>query len=369
MEMKLKKLWPLVGAFCFAAVSTVSADSHYGSNSSSNGTQQANGYQRGTYREITPNAGPRVAHGADVFITADFIYWKSVQEGTGYAATGVASEPAPGGLASGKIKSVGDDFAPGFKVGLGLNLNHDGWDILAQYTWLRPSNSNSIAMDSENGLGAEQFYAGLEGNINKSTSSWDLNFNVIDLEVGRNFYLSQYLTMRPFMGLKGTWQEQEWKTKATTSGEFTPQGHKDPKYFGPVLTDKTMKNWALGVRGGFNLGWYFTKCWSFYSNLAFSSLMTDYYEVKTKEVVVDGENKLDLSNINNDSHFAVKYVGEVELGLRWETWFYDDSYHFSVQAGWEHQAWINWGEFANGINSSTQDMSFHGLNLKFRFDF
>jgi len=30
-------------------------------------------YTRGEPRQVTPEAGPRVAHGADAFITADFM--------------------------------------------------------------------------------------------------------------------------------------------------------------------------------------------------------------------------------------------------------------------------------------------------------
>ena len=84
MEVKLRKLWPLVGALCATVFSSAFAHSNYSSGSngssgssygssmdSSSGTTQSGqgSYQRGTFREITPNAGPRVAHGADVFIT------------------------------------------------------------------------------------------------------------------------------------------------------------------------------------------------------------------------------------------------------------------------------------------------------------
>ncbi len=39
-------------------------------------------HNRMTMQEITPNAGPRVANGADVFLTADFIYWRPREDGT-----------------------------------------------------------------------------------------------------------------------------------------------------------------------------------------------------------------------------------------------------------------------------------------------
>eukprot|EP01066_Platyproteum_vivax_P005787 Platyproteum_vivax@DN17456_c0_g1_i1.p1 len=129
MGMKFKKLWPLFGAICVSLFATASADNYQysGSSQASGSTQQTDQgtYQRGTYREITPVAGPRVAHGADVFITADFIWWKAVQEGMQYAFSGgivLGTSPAFTSASSGHVKEVGDAWAPGFKVGLGLNL-------------------------------------------------------------------------------------------------------------------------------------------------------------------------------------------------------------------------------------------------------
>ena len=60
----------------------------------------------------------------------------------------------------------------------------------------------------------------------------------------------------------------------------------------------------------------------------------------------------------------------MEIALRWESWFYDDNYHFAVQAGWEEQVWKNWAtNFDYFAGEAWNNLCFHGLNLKFRFDF
>lgn len=38
-------------------------------------------YTRGMPRHVTPAAGPRVADGVNLFLTADFIWWKAWQDG------------------------------------------------------------------------------------------------------------------------------------------------------------------------------------------------------------------------------------------------------------------------------------------------
>lgn len=393
MEVKLRKLWPLVGALCATVFSSAFAHSNYssGSNgssgssygssmdSSSGSTQSGQGtYQRGTFREITPNAGPRVAHGADVFITADFIWWNASQEGISYAVTGFVTDDGADPFASaskGKYNYVGSDWAPGFKVGLGLNLSHDGWDLYSQYTWLHASDSSSLSRTDGVAYAGSllPFDDGPTITGNKVKADWDLHFNVIDLELGRNFYLSQFLTMRPFIGFKATWQDQDLKV-TTESNQFTIDGNgqqPDTQVTGPFVHKNATDVWGIGVRGGLNVSWYMSKSWSLYGDLAWTTMWTDYDKLTRSDTLYDSStgNSKTYFNVSNDDLYTVKYIGEMELGLRWEMWFYDDNYHFAIQAGWEQQVWVNWGQFVEVLDHINHDLSLHGLNLKFRFDF
>jgi len=373
MEMKFRKLWPLVGALCATAFSSAFAHSNYSSNGSmdSSSSSQAgqNTYQRGTFREITPIAGPRVAHGADVFITANFIWWKAAQDGLDYSVTGFADGTTTPSTGTGNVSGPSFSWDPGFKVGLGLNMSHDGWDLFAQYTWLQ-SNQNSTS----SGQGRMNFcsVSYFNDKVNNATrsASWDFHFNVIDLELGRNFYLSQFLVHRAFTGLKFTWQDQDFKV--IEKGDF--QFNNAPAE-GPFVIRQDLGTWGIGIRSGLQNAFHFSSEWSIYANLAFSGMWTS----------IDSKRKDDLSGITPDpegfdgdtfttvntkkSCYRIRYVGELELGLRWETWFYDDNYHFAIDAGYEQQVWINNGVFIRFGSNEQGDLSLNGLNLKFRFDF
>ncbi|MDN3509213.1 MAG: Lpg1974 family pore-forming outer membrane protein [Candidatus Neptunochlamydia sp.] len=385
MEMKLRKLWPLVGALClsvstaFAHSTTQDSSSTYGSSVDSSSQSEQGTYQRGTFREITPPAGPRVAHGADVFITADFIWWKASEEGLPFSRSGVNAVSATSladvfsSPSKGKIASAGEDWAPGFKVGLGLNMGHDGWDVYAQYTWLHPSNTKTQKGTNLDYPGA----ISLGGSYSEIQGKWDLHFNVIDLELGRNFYLSQFLTIRPHIGFKGTWQDHDWKitAKAANPIDISYKDQEESKIkslTGPVHFNKHYDVWGIGLRGGFNIAWYMSKCWSIYGDLSLSTLWTNYHKQTLTAKIDDktsGKSR-GVVNIDNGNTYTCKYVGELELGLRWETWFYDDNYHLAVQAGWEQQTWINWSAFTTLIGGTPyHDFSVQGPNLKFRFDF
>ena len=421
MEMKLRKLWPVLGAVCASLLaSSLQADNQYG-NMQQGGDSCCDPclfqglYERGTYREITPCAGPRVVSGWDVVFTADYIYWKAVQDGTAYASSGVQLSPAPAAtpyisVAHGKQKSVGQAWASGFKVGLGFDFCHDCWDVMAQYTWLRPNHHSSIkhseAVSPSSECGCEN--EGSAGNQvaavyesggrystlsndprlvgDRATAKWSHQLNVIDLELGRSFYLSQHLTMRPHIGLKGTWQSQEINSRLYGSNFQILVEAAPLAVTGPYRWHFKNRTYGVGIRGGFDLGWYLSRSVSIYGNLACSTMWANYNKVNRDDDLYniptsndpcgcdeEGGDRKEVLNIKkrcgDDRYYSVKYVGEMELGLRWETWFCGDAYHLAIQAGWEEQVWINWTTFVRVNSEEFHDLTYHGLNVKFRFDF
>ena len=384
MQLKLRKLLPAFGLMCVSMFATASANTYNNSQSdsmsSSQGSKDMSGkgtYERGTYREITPTAGPRVAHGADVFITADFIYWKAVQDGLDYAITGVLGNGAllgglvtvpPGITEKGSVSNPGFSFEPGFKIGLGLNLGHDGWDLTSEYTWYHSNQSNSTSgVGITNAVPAVSQGLLAFGDV-KRNASWDLHFNVIDLELGRSFYVSQFLTLRPHAGLKATWQDQDSKTTISPSEGFVIGGQQQSQPNNPYVSTQDHDTWGIGTRIGLDTSWYFVKNWSIYADIAWTSMWTDYDVDRKDTLRLNDTDTVTFVNTNNSS-YAVRFVGEFELGLRYEIWFYDDNYHFAIQAGWEQQVWVNYGNFIRLYNDVSGDLNMHGLNLKLRFDF
>ncbi|MCB1066607.1 MAG: autotransporter outer membrane beta-barrel domain-containing protein [Simkania sp.] len=387
--MNLKKLWPALGLVCMSFFTLASAQQYSNTQTNSTSSQSSSQemseqetYQRGTYREITPNAGPRVAHGADVFITADFIWWKATQDGLTYAITGVLGNNSgqlvnvpPGITSKGSVKDPDFGWEPGFKVGLGLNLSHDGWDIFAQYTWYQSDQSSSTNSPGITNLipAAVPTLIAL-GELHRK-ADWNLHFNVIDLELGRNFFVSQFLTLRPHAGFKGTWQNQDFDIHNHPENGFVLTNPLNPAQPIQLPAGSNYKSsqdhdlWGLGVRLGLDTAWYFVKDWSIFAKIAWTAMWT-HYDVDRKDTLNTGDPNSNITLVDTDlNNYRVRFVGELELGLRWEIWFYDDNYHFAIQAGWEEQVWINYGSFIRVYNDVQSDLSLHGLNLKLRFDF
>ncbi len=323
---------------------------------------------------ITPSAGPSVDHGIDAFITADFLYWTARMDGLSYVKTGMSNGSV--NVIKGATKYPDWRWKPGFKVGLGLNLPHDGWDVYAEYTWLHSSAWNSTK-DNKKGILPSWAIPPLwdlargEDTVLSARVNWKLQFNALDLSLGRNYFISKFLTLRLFIGFKGSWIDQDYFVSY------------------PIITDEldsflTMKNdqdyWGIGLRSGLNTSWHLTQTWSFYGNLSLSALWGQF-SVDRKDTRNDARNNgnpdrpplnttITVINTQNDFH-TIKGILELSIGMRGEWWFAEDRYHFLVQAGWEEQLWINHNQLIKifVVQADHGDLILQGLTIKGRFDF
>lgn len=326
-----------------------------------------------TPQMITPSAGPRVDHGIDACITADFIYWTARMDNLSFVQTGIS----PGNISTNKGNTKYPDWRwkPGFKVGLGLGLPHDGWDVYGEYTWLHSRAWNSTRENNQGILPSWNIANLLSSSsvdaIQSAKTTWKLHFNAIDLSLGRNYFISKFLAMRPFIGFKGTWIHHDYSVKyhsVTTELDTNLRMKNNQKY------------WGIGLRTGLNTAWHFTQTWGIYGNLALSALWSQF-EVDRKDTRNDTQNNngptnpplatnITVMNTENDFH-TIKGVIEFGIGMLGEWWFLEDRYHFLVQAGWEEQLWINHNQLikVSMLQSDHGDFVLQGLTIKARFDF
>lgn len=323
--------------------------------------------------EILPNAGPCVACGADLFITADFLYWMVREDHLGYVYS--TGQQANGSPAKGHVFHPDFKMKPGFKVGIGLNFDHDGWDIFAQYTWIRAHGINGSASPTATTVLFDDFWlAGFGADaITSASATWNLqNFNVIDLELGRNFYVSRYLMLRPHFGLKGTWQKQNFSLNINEINTVTATVGNT---FSSHMTQH-QKFWGIGIRAGLDTAWHFSRSFSLVGDIAISGLYGRFEDSRfgtsfnnTTGLFVVSPTTLGTINTDNNFH-TIKPVIEWMLGLRWEMYTCDNEYHFAFEAGWEEQYWADQNQFFSFRSEGEGgDLNFQGLTVKARFDF
>ncbi len=305
--------------------------------------------------KITPNAGPKIRLERDwnVFLTADFIYWTVRQDGMFYAVSG-AGQNAP----SGKVQDLDWSWDPGFKAGLGFNLPHDGWDIFAEYTWIYSDASNSKSQSAATSTLIPYWNVTNmpEGALVRASGSWDVHYNNVTLDLGRNAYLSQYMKLRLFAGLQAAWINQDYKARFVL----------DTGDSGRVRLDQEF--WGIGLRTGLNDTFQFTKNFSFFADLYVALLWGKFDLDRSDQITSGGVTTRTLKT--GVSPYTEEPVVDIAAGFRYDVWFSQDRFHVLLQIGWEHQLWILHNEVIKATEPDhSGDLLLQGLTFKMRFDF
>ena len=368
MKNTWKKWLPLVAIVCgTAAFAGTNDNSNYDSSMmDSSGNQKGKDGSK-VYREITPAAQPTVDNGVGFSLFADYILWEARSTNLAYAYSGVSNTEVTSITAGGKGYEPGFKYQSGFKVGASAELWHDNWDLEAQYIWLHANDKETNAptatittttlvptwvTDPSNEL------------LTAASGHWNLRYNVAELNLGRNFLISENLSLRPYYGIKGGWNHQANDVNYT---------FRDTSVFTVTSLLNVQQRqtwWGVGFQTGLDTGWWFDENWGIYANVD-TSLLWGRYRVINK--VYNTATRLYSQNFV-DKQYGIQSVFDIEMGLRWQMSFDDNTYAFLIQAGWEQQIWLNHTRFtsvANGLGSSGQngDLSLQGFTIRARFYF
>jgi hypothetical protein len=322
---------------------------------------------------VNPSGRPQVRDGANLFFMGDFLVWQAHENGLEYAVKVSADKPVTTVLKNSSTQNMHFDWNCGFRVGLGWNTPHDGWDLLAKWTWFQNNASRNTNVDSDSLLLPTNVYqpgdADVEG-FGSSQARWHLHLNMIDLEMGREFFVSKWMTLRPFISLRSAWIYQKGSTLFTGSRPVVSQR-------GTLLKGDN-DFWGIGPRVGLNTDWGLGWGFSLFGN-ASASLLYGFFDVTSyQRQLFSGSSDKELVN-NTDSVRVGRAISEIALGLRYDTMFADDHCHLGVQAGWENLMFFGQNQFRHfsGVTSDNAgasygnqgDLTIQGWTLAVRLDF
>ena len=351
--------------------------------------------QKEAMGKITPTVAPVVKHGIDAFLIGNFIYWNTRVDNVFIDQKSALSSTDYQFLKNDKSKNVATlvpvettynpsakhSVAPGFKVGAGFNFCHDGWDLLARYTWLH-SHGKSLSLNSTLLMSDIPTFSFFQGAVSASqlNSYWKLHFNSFDLELGRAFYISQRLILRPLMSLKASWQTQylnkNFVNLSKNIYDVSNTGALLATSTGGVSSYNEVYFWGLGIRPGLCTSWQINDCFSVFSDGYVSALWGNFkstrkdYSTNTSTSTSEiSYTNLLIANLKSQYH-TISAVVEFQLGLRWETKFSNDDYRIRLQASWEEQVYFNQNQFIIlGKAPYYGNLCMQGLNIEARLDF
>lgn len=309
-----------------------------------------------------PNISTRAESSSSPWaVSADFLVW--------FASEEVASIWAD-------VITVGDDTSSwtaegfnfkwdyGFRIGAGYGFEHDQWDTALYWTYFRTSAKHTIPFKQNSTITPEFFAALLSKNTPQSMSAkWSLLLNIFDWELGRSYWISKSLSLRPFLGIKGGWINQSIHGK----------------YYNltidKVLTNNSgnehLKNNFLGVgpSGGINTKWRIRNFGShFFDFFGDFSMATMWGTWSCSDVYKNTASQRSSVNMKNSTLGALMFRGF--MGIGWDVDFHAGKSRFSTKLGYEMQLWLNQLRLATfQLQRLHDDLTLQGVTINCRFDF
>lgn len=295
----------------------------------------------------------------DSWVTGSFIFWQALEENIYVARSDIRSTTD---YPKNQIYYNMDfDYHPGFKAGIGHSLNnHDNWSFFLRYTGLHLK--NKVTHNFNEYVLIPSFYAGYSGIfITSATAKWRLNFDMVDLDMERSFYLGTRLITKPFVGLKGGYIKQKYRNNITNYNANI--GTYYPYYKGKV------DSWKIGARAGCDFSWFISRAFRVNANLAIDLLYADFRSSFTNYLYAGtASNMYTLTATKNT--YVIQPVFETALGFGWGSYFANDRLHFDVSALYEFQVYLRENQFLfEQIYDDMGALYLHGLTVNARLGF
>lgn len=363
-------------------------------------TQQMNGPMMSTDQKVTVVAAqldeitttnvnrtmggklPSYLYNSGFNIDVDFLYWRTDTESVAFG-TVVNNN----GTSSLHQATTGGSFDPGFRLQLGYTFdNIDMWDMEFNWTYFHNTDHKSVAATGLTAAtAATAGQSAIQPNFNtpnnpefcsSASGHWRLNYNTLDWEIGRNFFISRQISTRMHWGLRAAWLYQKY---LTNYNGFNVVGGVGTAATGAFTAHNNFH--SVGLRAGTSMRWGFNRYWALVGDMSVALL---YGRFQISESA--GPTASQVSAPYNFN--AVRPEIEASFGFEWCSFFYHDKYRFAITALWEIQEWFEQnmlnnitqpGLIGSGVSGTTPwnpvnvrlngNMGIQGFTLKFRLDF
>lgn len=271
------------------------------------------------------------------------------------------------------------DWKSGFRVGAGYTLNCANWDFQVFWTRLHGQTKSTIT-DPNSGVIPSNIPLALLFNIISALNSggtvpfalasgahnkWHFEFDNIDFQIGKSFFICNSAAFRPFLGVKGAWIDQKLNStydgiSLSTDTVVIPIG---------VRVKKTNDFRAVGPSFGIVMAWEFLCNFSLVSDFSFAAVYGKFHNNIRSFLQDSLGTQIDIIVRDNKHRFRPMVDGRI--GLEWNNCSWE-CVQFVLGASYEVQYWWNqWqipisSEVAilSGATSPQGDLMLHGLSIR-----
>lgn len=312
-----------------------------------------------------------------LILSAEFIYWKALQDGLEFVTN--VDTNAVDHIQTADVEDLEWQFKPGFRAGVGYVFgNHDAWDVRANWTHLHSKIEGSDALeDPEIAIPTliPTWGGGILGiSATEAEAKWNLKYNVVDLEVGRDYFVSKALSLRPHMGFRYADIKQHYTVDYTDATIAGAEVKKETSF----EADNDFK--GFGLRSGAGLTWNFTPHFGIVGQVS-GSLLAGKFDVSEEFSGFQGTTPTEQSFVfDGDSQRRVRANIEAQLGFaichtfakgNWMRLFvgYDVVNWFDQNALFDNNFITTTQPVVLNVKQRSGNLSTQGATAKFEFKF
>lgn len=284
-----------------------------------------------------------------LWVEAEALLWQAFEDNLPYAMVSPNLPSVSSATINRDIKSPHFDWYWGYRVGVGYEMPHDGWDGKLLYTRMKNHAKGKVhGVDFTTPQGKEQFifqYWGEEGlltpdNIVLAKGNWQVDLDQFDLNLGREYYVGKYLTLRPNGGLRATWLFQRYHVHYENQFEIEQKIELKNRF------------WGFGFVGGLDFDWIFGAGFSLYGGTDFS-LLLGFFDI-------DQHAHQEGTEIwKTDKSFrSGKPIIDMELGIKWARLVSNNQLGFTIKAGYEYHLYFNQNQFLTYYGTTSDSSRF-----------
>lgn len=296
----------------------------------------------------------------NIALSVDALAWLASEE-----VSAIYADVITTGNNSSSWEALSFDFKwdYGFRLGVGTCFCNS---LESNFYWTRfcTDASHRISQNPNADITPEFFAAFLSGDRPQSMKvSWEIDFNMFDLEFGKRFCISSCLSLRPFIGVKGGWIDQ------TIKGTYYDLTISNMSTNEMGTEDLQNDFWAIGTMGGICTNWTL-KNWRCHSFELFGdfSTATLWGTWKNTDNYINTASQTSSVNMKDSNLGALMFRGF--MGFEWKTNYISRCTSFSAKIGYEMQIWFNQLRLATfQLQRLHGDLTFQGVTLNCQLDF
>ena len=194
--------------------------------------------------------------------------------------------------------------------------------------------------------------------IIQSDANWKLWMNIVNVEIGKEFYPTENIYFYPKIGLEAAFNQQKYHISYLAADVLSTDalvGQNDI-YF-------KQNFWGVGPKISFDTLWSFVDQFGLYFDVGLAALWGQFTgHVKSYDSRVDKYPTKLIADQYYTPH-TISTVVDIAIGLQFNLNQDRKNNHFSFLAGWEQQIW--WDQAQHSASIPSNNLFLQGLTMKF----